>query len=321
MSQGKLILTVIIYLAAYAIDPVLLTSSFNFFLRPRSKSKQCCVRICFWGTYIIILVKQFIFYFVNFYVGLVFVLICFVWLSSIISILYSDSFVRKMSIIMTYYVLSFIVEGIFSIVFVSIILSNVKKKEDEAIKRAELSESKLEFLNYSREKFEEIKTIRHDMKKHYNTLLELSRRKEYNMEITFFCFLQKPVNAEEFKQVFQKIMLQMNGLRVTRMNRLVSLNSKFSVKERDIFCVEKVSETKNIRVTTSRSTYTFRGTIKEVQKILGNSFIRISRNALINVHYIFQMQNGVVELSNDKIFPIAPSKEKEIKMFYSQIIS
>lgn len=136
-----------------------------------------------------------------------------------------------------------------------------------------------------------------------------------------FGFLQKPVNAEEFKQVFQKIMLQLNGLRVTRMNRLVSLNSKLTVKERDIFCIEKVSETKDIRVTTSRSTYIFRGTIKEIQKLLGNSFIRISRNALINVHYIFQMQNGVVELSNEKIFPITSSKEKEIKSFYSQIIN
>lgn len=63
--------------------------------------------------------------------------------------------------------------------YVIIILTNTINREHEAIKRAELSESKIAFLDYSREIYEEIKLIRHDMKKHYNYLLDLNRRKDY----------------------------------------------------------------------------------------------------------------------------------------------
>lgn len=132
-------------------------------------------------------------------------------------------------------------------------------------------------------------------------------------------YLTKPVNAEDFRQVFQRIMLQLNGLRVTKMNRLVSLNSKVTVKEREVLCVEKISDSKDIMVTTSKKTYVFRGTIKEMQKILCNSFIRISRNTLINVYYIYKIENGIVELSNEKAFAITASKEKEIMDFCAQL--
>lgn len=134
-----------------------------------------------------------------------------------------------------------------------------------------------------------------------------------------FGFLQKPVNPEEFKQIFQKIILQLNGLRITKMNRMVNLNNKITVKERDIYCVEKISETKDISVSTVKKPYVFRGTIKEMQELLCSSFVRISRNTLINIHYIYRIENGVIEMSNDKVFQVSSNKEKEIKEFYSRI--
>lgn len=134
-------------------------------------------------------------------------------------------------------------------------------------------------------------------------------------------FLQKPVNAEDFKQVFQRIMLQLNGLRVTKMNRLVSLNSKVTIKEREIICIEKISDSKDIMVTTSKKTYVFRATIKEMQKILCDSFVRISRNTLINAHYIYRIESGIVELTNEKEFTLTTAKEREIKRFYSKFIN
>lgn len=63
--------------------------------------------------------------------------------------------------------------------YIFVIIKNTINREHEAIKRAELSESKIAFLDYSREIYEEIKLIRHDMKKHYNYLLDLNRRKDY----------------------------------------------------------------------------------------------------------------------------------------------
>ncbi len=134
-----------------------------------------------------------------------------------------------------------------------------------------------------------------------------------------FGFLQKPVDVEAFKQIFQKIILQINGLRITRMNRMIHLNSQISVRERDIFCIEKITDTKDVKVTTNKEVHIFRGTIKEVEKLLGKSFIRISRNTIINMHYIYKMEKGVVELSNEKTFFVTPAKIREIKAFYSQI--
>ena len=68
-----------------------------------------------------------------------------------------------------------------------------------------------------------------------------------------FGFLQKPVKIEDFVQVFQKIMLQLNGVRITKMNRMISLNSKIMVKERDIYCIEKII---NYRITWTESSCT-----------------------------------------------------------------
>ena len=132
-------------------------------------------------------------------------------------------------------------------------------------------------------------------------------------------FLQKPVKIEDFKDVFTRALLQFNGLCITKMNRMIHLNSKISVKERNIYCIEKVSGTKDIKVTTNKETYVFRGTIKEVKEKLCSSFVQISRSVMINIHYIFKIENGVIELSNEKVFLIAPNKEKEVRELCSQM--
>lgn len=132
-------------------------------------------------------------------------------------------------------------------------------------------------------------------------------------------FLQKPVKIEDFKDVFTRALLQFNGLCITKMNRLINLNSKITVKERNIYCIEKVSGTKDIKVTTNKETYVFRGTIKEIQKKLCDSFVQISRSVIINIHYIFKIEGGVIELNNEKVFLIPPNKEKKVKELCSQM--
>lgn len=133
-------------------------------------------------------------------------------------------------------------------------------------------------------------------------------------------FLQKPVIPEEFNEVFTRAILLLNGLHITKMNRIIVLNSKLSVKEKNIYCIEKVIGTKDIQVTTNTDVYTFRATIKEIQKRLGDSFVRVSRNALINIHYIVKIENGMIELVNERTFPIPVNKEKEIVALCSRVI-
>ncbi|HAU87743.1 MAG TPA: hypothetical protein DCW90_20330 [Lachnospiraceae bacterium] len=68
-------------------------------------------------------------------------------------------------------------------------------------------------------------------------------------------------------------------------------------------------KTKDIRFTTRSESYTFRGTLKEMLKRLGPSFVWICRSAIINIYYIFTINNGMVELNNEKIIFISPMKE------------
>lgn len=125
-------------------------------------------------------------------------------------------------------------------------------------------------------------------------------------------FLQKPIIPEEFNEVFTRAILLLNGLHITKMNRIVVLNSKLSLKEKDIYSIEKIIGTKDIQVTTNTDVYEFRSTIKELQKRLGECFVRISRNALINAYYIVKIENGIIELVNERTFQIPVNKEKEI---------
>lgn len=274
MSCWKLILTIVTYLVAYAIDPLILTVIYIKFLQPRYKSKVFNISICFFGTYIFMIAKQLVFFFADINPGLIFILIVFTYLLIISLAFFKASLKKKLLVIIVYYVFCFIVDGVFSIIFVmlnipssqimkfgligailtlmtrmvdilaclslkklyelikqkgakpymiivyivlfaiscmtlcyyqgievgkgmliiyviqtiiiiisfvyvDLILRNVIKREQEAQKRAEMSESKIAFLNYSKEVYEELKAIRHDMRRHYNLLLELNRRKDY----------------------------------------------------------------------------------------------------------------------------------------------
>lgn len=64
-------------------------------------------------------------------------------------------------------------------IYVIALFQNKTAKEQEAIKRARMSESKLALFKYTKETYEEIKSIRHDLKRHYNYLLELNRLRDH----------------------------------------------------------------------------------------------------------------------------------------------
>lgn len=132
-------------------------------------------------------------------------------------------------------------------------------------------------------------------------------------------FLQKPVTRELFDEAFTRALLFINGLHISKMNRLITLHSHVIVKERSIYCIEKIPETKDIRVTTRSESYTFRGTLKEMQKKLGPSFVRINRATIINIYYIFKMNNGMLELNNEKVFLLSPTKEREVRYRCSRL--
>lgn len=125
-------------------------------------------------------------------------------------------------------------------------------------------------------------------------------------------FLKKPVVREEFNEVFTKAIFQLRGIKISRMSRLIEFNSRVSVLERDIYYIEKVSGTKNIKVTTRKEVFVIRGTIKELEKKLSQTFVKISRDVLINTLYIYKIEDGTIELSNEKVFVISANKTREV---------
>ena len=75
---------------------------------------------------------------------------------------------------------------VFFIVYLVLLFRNKTAKEKAAIQRAEMSESKLALYQYTKETYEEVKSIRHDIKGHYNYLSELSHQnKEVYSNLSF----------------------------------------------------------------------------------------------------------------------------------------
>lgn len=60
--------------------------------------------------------------------------------------------------------------------YLVIIFRKKTAKEKAAIQQAQMTESKLALYQYTKETYEEVKAIRHDIKRHYNYLRELARQ-------------------------------------------------------------------------------------------------------------------------------------------------
>ena len=126
-------------------------------------------------------------------------------------------------------------------------------------------------------------------------------------------FLTKPVNAKDFNEIFTKAVLQINGLHSLKLNRLIEFGSKVSLREKSIYCIEKVEGTKDISITTHKQVLEVRGTIKEAQEKLSDSFVRINRTVIVNINYVYRVEGRILELSNEKIFTIAANRVKGLR--------
>lgn len=274
VAQGKLLLTILLYVIAYAIDPLIITVVFSKLLKPKHTSKWYNGILCFGGIYSLIWIKQALFFGADSNSANRITSFIFIYIVMIGYFAFRESIRRKIIIVVSCYIIAFSIEVIFSAFFlafeieaeqlmtfglkgaclsllmritdllvflsirtffqlikekasklhlvmiyitllalsgialvyysgtdnlqaifgiyciqalivilsfayIAIVLRNVIHREQEAINRARLSESKAVFLNYSHDIYEEIKEIRHDTKRHYRCLMELSRHKEY----------------------------------------------------------------------------------------------------------------------------------------------
>lgn len=94
--------------------------------------------------------------------------------------------------------------GAISIIFSMIVIAYVidlfrsqEQREQEAIERAKQYETRLSLSEYTKETYEEIKSIRHDMKRHYQYILELNHLQEYKKIEDYVLELYKDLKATE----------------------------------------------------------------------------------------------------------------------------
>jgi len=107
------------------------------------------------------------------------VVYCIMFLSSFLGLIFfSDNLNNRISVLYCTYSMQVMLFLIITFYVVSL-FHDRELKEKEAVKQARMAESKLALFKYTKETYEEIKSIRHDLKKHYNYLLELNRLRDY----------------------------------------------------------------------------------------------------------------------------------------------
>lgn len=303
MSEGKFILTAITYLVSYAIDPFILMSVYTSLLKPKIRSKFLNMLLTFGGVYVVVCIKQGLFFYSNFDYGSIIVVVLLIYIIIIGFCFYEAPIRNKILTVMLFYTLTLVVKAIYSALFlvlkidasqlttfslksallalvirmtdllvfltlknyyelieekckkpymivvyiplfilsctalfyysgmehisvmfgiycvqaiiiiifftfVSLTLRQVMDREEAAVKRADLTESKMAFLEYSREIYEEIKSIRHDTRRHYNYLLELSRREHCQPVTEYLEELCGQLKATEDVSVCDNLILQ-----------------------------------------------------------------------------------------------------------------
>ena len=303
MTEGKFLITLSIYLLAYAIDPFIITVTFTRLLKPKCKSRLCNVLLCFGGTYILICIKQAMFLKSVSDIANIMIPIVFIYIMLIALFAFQAPVRKKIIVAISCYIITFLIDAVYSIllilmkvnyaqiitfglksailsltmrmtdlfiflliksflellkekgskpymvmvytilvvfsgtaiiyyrglnntvvimivyciqtmivllsfVYIGIILKNVINREREAVNRAELSESKAAFLDYSHDIYEEIKEIKHDTKRHYSYLMELVQKGEYESLQHYLEQLNEQIHATDELCVCDNMILQ-----------------------------------------------------------------------------------------------------------------
>ena len=105
-------------------------------------------------------------------------------LSNNLSALYC---VRTISIILSVIIIAYVIS----------LFKSQERREDEAIEKAKQYETRLRLFQYTKETYEEMKSIRHDMKRHYQYILELIHLEEYGKIEEYVLELYEDLRATE----------------------------------------------------------------------------------------------------------------------------
>lgn len=136
-------------------------------------------------------------------------------------------------------------------------------------------------------------------------------------------FLHKPLEPFALKNTLDRAIVQVYGYRAIAKNtrKVLLKNGNLILPERTIISLEKIPNSKDIKVLTTKETYEFRDTLKHAEKLLSDSFITLSRSVMVNCCYIARIEYGTVTLRNGTTYHIAINRVKDIQRRYANFLS
>lgn len=120
MPVGKLIVTVITYLIAYAIDPFIFTVVFDMFFKSKRQDKYLTSAFTFISLYLLICIKQALYLFTDTSYGSFMAPLILIHILLIVAFAYKATAKCKIVVVILAYTLPFLVEALYSLVLITL---------------------------------------------------------------------------------------------------------------------------------------------------------------------------------------------------------
>jgi len=201
---------------------------------------------------------------------------------------------------------------------------NYKEDEEEILKNTELAilDIDLEGSNING-----IELAKRMLELNPNTVfIFITSHKEFAYEATrihLSGFLDKPLNQYDFKDALNRAIIQVNGHRIVNSNNYVATfqDGKIMLKERSIISIVKVTKSHEVEVLTTERKIRVYDSIRYVEKRLSHNFVKLNRSVIVNLSYIFNIENNVVVMRGGTLYEISTRNQKKVREAYEEYIS
>lgn len=136
-----------------------------------------------------------------------------------------------------------------------------------------------------------------------------------------FGFIEKTTDIEKLSLSYLRyIKMAVNSIKIVKKDEeLIELNTgideKAYIRKNEITFIESVKTISHgiAYHTINGSTITVRDSIENVERALGDSFIRVHRSVIANRDYIVGLRGSIIHLSNGEQIPCSVRRKREVK--------
>ena len=151
-------------------------------------------------------------------------------------------------------------------------------------------------------------------------LIFVTALKEYApeaFEVSAFHYLLKPLSGEKFCGVFENACREVRKQESANGGAIFfqTKSRSFAIQKNEILYVE--SAKRKVEIHTLRENVTVYGTMKDMEKELGEGFYRCHRGYLVNMAYVSEYGMGAIRLQNGEKVYLAREKYSEFVRAYT----